>query len=414
MTPGRGRFWARWAGLALLGLVLAWGFLRVAGAVSNVLHGFREKPGSASSIRQTGRATIRHAKRFTLEYRDDCKIIRVNQPWRGAKETFLYQLVPRGSHPQTVEPGALLVETPIRSIVLLTTSSLPSFVTLGRVEVVQGVAGTAHVTTPAFTDRIRSGQVQEVSNGASGMNKVLDYDRLFTLNPDLILTSGTGDASLDRHQKLGEAGFRVALCADYMENEPLGRAEWIKFVAAFLDRDAEAEAHFEKLEARYMAQKTLTQQAFRRPTVLCEMDYRGSWYAPGGGSYLAAFFRDAGATYLLGDDPNPGSRPLKIEMVLDRARDADFWMLHMTGSSLHTLQEMKDTDPRYTLFKAFREGKVFTTGARRGPRGGSDYWENGTANPDLVLADLIAIFHPELLPNHALYWHAWLKPLAHP
>ncbi|WP_005036905.1 ABC transporter substrate-binding protein [Holophaga foetida] len=406
--------WIRWGGLALLTLGLAWSFLRIADSVSTARRGHPGKIGAASTIPQQGQATIRHARRFTLEYRSDCKIIRVNQPWRDATEAFVYQLVPRGSHPKAAEPGAILVETPIRRVVLLTTSCLPAFVTLDRIEAVLGVASGRYVTTPVFANRIRSGQIQEVSNGAPGMNKMLNYDRLFTLSPDLILATGTGDSSLDKHQKLGEAGFKVALCADYMENTPLGRAEWIKFVAAFLDRDAEAEAHFAKLEARYEAQKALARKALHRPTVLCEMDYRGSWYAPGGGSYLAAYIRDAGATYLLGDDPNPGSRALKIETVLDRARNADFWMLHMTGSSLHTLQEMKDTDPRYGLFKAFREGKVFTTGARLGPWGGSDYWENGSANPDLVLADLIAIFHPELLPNHALYWHAWLRPLAQP
>ncbi|MBP1625686.1 MAG: btuF 2 [Holophagaceae bacterium] len=411
-TPKGWKWWMKWGTIALLFIGLAWGSLRVAGAVGHALG----RSGSASGTslaRQGGRTTIRRARRFSLEYREDCKILRVNQPWQGATQGFTYQLIPRGSHPKHLEPGALLVEIPVKRIVLLASTHLPDFVTLDRIGSVVGIAGGRQVCTQVFIERLQSGQVQEIADSISGREKHLNYDRLFTLKPDLVFVTGTGNPTLDHQEKLTEAGFQVALCADSMENEPLGRAEWIKFIAAFLDLDEKAEAHFAGLETRYETQKALACRATHHPTVLCGMNARGTWFAPGGGSYVATYIRDAGADYVLGDDPRPGYRPVKIDTVLDRAKNAEFWMLHMTDSSLSSLQNLKDIDPRCTLFRAFRESKVFNTNARLGPRGGSDYWENGSANPDLVLADLISIFHPELKPGHTLQWHLWLSNGGH-
>ncbi|WP_005036907.1 ABC transporter substrate-binding protein [Holophaga foetida] len=411
-TPKRRAPWAKWGGAALLMALLVWSSFRVARAVGKTLK--RSGPNSTvSTVLKGGRATVRHAQRFSIEYRKDCKVIRVNTPWQGAREGFTYQLVPKGSRPKSEEPGAILIEIPVKRIVLLASTHLPDFVVLDRVESVVGIAGARQVCTQAFVERLRDGQVQEIADSISGMEKHLNYDRLFTLKPDLVFVTGKGNPALDHQEKLRESGFNVAICAESMENDPLGRAEWIKFMAAFLDRDAEAEAHFAKLEVRYEAQKAQARKAAHHPTVLCGMNARGAWFAPGGGSYVAAYIRDAGADYILKDDPRPGYRPIKIDAVLDRARDADFWMLHMTDSSLNSLQNLKDIDPRCTLFRAFREGKVFNTNACLGPRGGNDYWENGSANPDLVLADLISIFHPELTPGHKLRWHHWLRQRGH-
>lgn len=412
--PGRRpRGWAIWVkGIAtgLLVASLAFGIVRVSWSVRLLLG--RARPASRTESHLIGgQADIHHAMRFTLEYRDDCKIIRINQPWNGARQGFIYQLVPRGTRPACPEPGAVLVEIPVKRFVLLNSTLLPAFEALGRVDAVLGIAASRFVSTKIFAERLASGDIQEVADGVSGMQRHLNYDRLFTLAPELILASGSGDPSIDQHDKLGEAGFKVAICADYMEQTPLGRAEWIKFVAAFLDRDAEAERLFAGVEARYEAQRALTQNIRKRPTVVCGLDYRGSWYAPGGGSYVAAYLRDAGANYFLEEDPSPGARALKIETVLDKGRDADFWMLHMTGSSLKGLRDLQAIDPRYNLFQAFRAGRVFNTNGRVNAGGGNDYWEGGAAHPDVVLADLIHIFHPELNPGHALRYHAWLEPL---
>jgi iron complex transport system substrate-binding protein len=145
---------------------------------------------------------------------------------------------------------------------------------------------------------------------------------------------------------------------------------------------------------------------------MCGLDQRGTWFVPGGRSYFATFIRDAGGDYLWQADPHAPSQPLKMEAVLDRARNAEIWLLHM--SSVGSRKELADLDPRYPLFSAFRAGRVYQNDARVSRGGSNDYWETGVMNPDLVLADLIAIFHPELALNHRFIWYRQLPEKVGP
>jgi iron complex transport system substrate-binding protein len=140
----------------------------------------------------------------------------------------------------------------------------------------------------------------------------------------------------------------------------------------------------------------------KRPTVFRNIDHNGSWYVPGGQSFVAAFLRDAGADYLWADDRSSGGMPLGVEAVIERARNADFWLNPGICGSRKDIQAMDD---RYRLFQALRTGHVYNNNAKVNERGGNDYWETGVANPHLVLQDLIHIFHPSLLPKHQLIWY---------
>jgi iron complex transport system substrate-binding protein len=205
---------------------------------------------------------------------------------------------------------------------------------------------------------------------------------------------------------LREKDFKVAINSEYMETTPLGRTEWIKFIAAFFDKEDEAERLFADTAIRYANLTAMTRDVAQKPKVFCGSNYRGTWHMPGGNSYVARFLRDAGAAYLWEEDRGTGSTPLNIEAVLSRARHADYWL----NPGVHrSREEIAAEDERYSVFPAFRAGRVYSDNAKMDAAGGNDIWETGVAYPDIVLADLISIFHPEILQDHRRTWY-WQLP----
>jgi iron complex transport system substrate-binding protein len=155
------------------------------------------------------------------------------------------------------------------------------------------------------------------------------------------------------------------------------------------------------VKTRYEDLKTLAAGAEDKPTVFANTPFGDSWFMPGGQSYLGQLLADAGATYLWADDASTGSIPLDFETVFDQAADADFWV----NTYQTTVADLLATDERFGDFAALENGGVYTNNARINANGGSDYYESGVANPDVILADLIRIFHPDLLPDHDLYFY---------
>jgi iron complex transport system substrate-binding protein len=236
-----------------------------------------------------------------------------------------------------------------------------------------------------------------------GSGAGVNVELLLDLNPDLIMTHAVGVPPHDVHPKLLEAGLKVAVNAAYMDTTPLGRTEWMKFVAVFFNREAVAERLFRDIAAAYEHLASRTRQVRIKPTVFTHSTYQGTWFMPGGNSYQARFLKDAGATYLWADDTSTGSLRLDFEAVFERARQADFWLVNTSGWT--RIQDVLAADERYANFAALQPGRVYNHNARVNAHGGNDYWETGTANPHLVLADLVRIFHPDILPDHELMWY---------
>lgn len=345
---------------------------------------------------------VQHATGFTVRYHHHYKVVTVRNPWRHAKQTFQYVLVQRGTPAPKGYPNAQRLEVPVRTMVTMSTTYLPYLDMFGIVDRLVGHSTLKQVNTPAIVKRIEVGQLVEVGSGA-GVNVEL----LLDVHPDLIMTHAVGVPQYDAHPKLLEAGLKVAVNAAYMDTSPLGRTEWMKFVALFFNQEAAAERIFHTIVAEYARLANLTRQVQIKPTVFTQAVYQGTWYMPGGNSYMARFFKDAGATYLWADDDSAGSLPLDFESVFARAREADFWLVNQSG--WERIQDVLAADERYANFAAVQRGRVYNNNARLNPHGGNDYWETGVANPQYVLADLIKIFHPNVLPEHKLMWYRPLK-----
>jgi iron complex transport system substrate-binding protein len=245
--------------------------------------------------------------------------------------------------------------------------------------------------------RLADGRIREV-----GDDMHLDLETLVSLRPDLLFTFVVGGSSDGGLAKLAEARLPAAVDGSYMEEEPLGRAEWIKFTAAFFGKSAAADSVFAGVDSAYRALAALAGRAARKPTVVVGAPFGGSWWVPGGRTYVARLLADAGAAYPWAGDSTHGSLSLDMEAVLAKAGGAEFWL---NAGDWPDLAAAKSQDPRFALFRAWRGGNVWANDRVRCAAGGREFFEIGASRPDLILADLIAILHPELMPGHELRFY---------
>ena len=347
------------------------------------------------------KATVQISKGFTVEYFNNYKTVTISQPWEGA-DPVTYVLVQCGTPAPEDVGDADVIEVPGTTLVSMSTTYLPFIVELGLLDNLVGLDEATFVSTKAVREKFDAGELTEIGS-ASAVNVEVALD----LEPGLIMTYGSGFPDYDAFPALVEAGLPVVLNAEHMETSPLGRAEWLKFIALFYNLEADGEALFNDIAMQYDDLVALAAGVEDRPTVFNNSPWEGTWYMSGGKSYVAEFLADAGADYLWADDESTGSLYLDFETVFEIAADADVWV--NADSYWFSLDDARAADERFENFAAFQNGNVWSNNLAVNEFGGNDYWEGGVANPHLVLADLIAIFHPELLPDHEFVYYQQLQ-----
>ncbi|MGK7950005.1 MAG: ABC transporter substrate-binding protein [Xenococcaceae cyanobacterium] len=346
------------------------------------------------------KVSIDRATGFSVEYQNNYKVVTVKNPWRQAKTGFQYVLVQCGTPAPEGFKQDQIITVPVNTVASLSTTHLPHLAKLELVDKLVGVSNLKLVNTPEVVEQIKANKIAELGN-----NNV-NVERLLELAPDLVTTYGTGNSQTDSYPKLLEVGLKVAINAEYMENTPLGRSEWLKFTALFFNREEKAQKVFSTISKNYQEIAAKTQAIKKRPKVFTGFNFKGTWYVPGCKSYPAQYLADAGAELLCVGNSS-GSIPSSFENVFERAATADYWL--NVSQSWQNLKDVIREDSRYGDFQAVQKGNVYNNNARLNENGGNDYWEGGISNPDLILADLIQIFHPELLPSHQLLFYQKLN-----
>jgi len=349
------------------------------------------------------RINITYTKSFTVEYHNNYKLITVFQPGLKGDAQIQYLLVQCGTPPPDSYTGAHVIYVPVKTMVSMSTSYLPFLDEYDLLDHLVAVDDITYVNNPTVIEMANAGKVVNVGSGA-GVN----IEILLNLQPELIMAYNSGVPDYDAYPKLEEARLNVVLNGDNLETTPLSRAEWGKFIALFFNKEAQAEQVFTQTAAQYEKLAKLAASVRMKPTVVVNVNYQGTWYMAGGKTYVAQFLEDAGATYLWADNSDVGEIMLSFEEVFNKAADADYWI--NTGFWNSAREALAD-DERYGEFAAFKNNHVYNNNARSNANGGNDYFESGIANPDVILEDLIKIFHPELLPDHQLYYYHQLEPL---
>lgn len=361
----------------------------------------QEKATDTTQLQQTVTAESRiqvvpqYAEGFQLTYKEGYVLVDIHDPQNEESSHFLYALVPRGTKPEDVPADYARIETPVRSAICMTSLQLSNFIKLGAEDKVVGITSTRHLFNPTVNKQLEEGKTAKI-----GIEGNFDNEVIMSINPDLILISPFKRGG---YETMKDIGIPLIPHLGYKEMTPLGQAEWIKFVGLLLGMEQEANGKFSAIENRYNELKALTDggEVKKRPVVFSGEIHGGNWYAVGGKSFLAQLFKDAGADYFLKDDDRSGGVTLDFETVYNQADEADYWRIVNSYPGTYSYKALQDQDPRYADFRAFKEKGVIYCNMREKP-----FYESMPTEPEVVLADLLHIFHPDLLPEHKpVYYH---------
>ncbi len=323
------------------------------------------------------------AKNFSLDSSQGVLWLRV-LPTQAKKPFESFALCPEGKCPSALPKNTATLSIPIRRAVCLASAHLGFLSVLDLRSRVVGVGQSNYVCDSILRRMGKTGKWKAV-----GSEDNLDWETIVSLHPDVIFYSAPPGSQSKIAAKAKALNLNILPTAEWLENDPLGRAEWLKVYGVLFGVKTKADslyaatAHaYDSLRANARIQKS------PRIKAMVGLGWRGTWYVSGGKSYAAQFLRDAGIQYLWEDDEHTGSLPLSLETVLARGRNADIWI---NPEGMASLSALLQKEPRANSFKAFQSRRVYQNDARRNPEGGNEYWESAVAQPHLILSDLIAV-----------------------
>ncbi len=340
--------------------------------------------------------SLEYAKGFQVKtLANGVKLVDVADPQTDEDRmpvSYHFALVQKGTEVEVPEDYTR-VEVPVERTIVMTMLQLSNFIALDALDEVKGITGTKNLFNKDIRQRVDDGKIVKI-----GMEGNFDTELILAANPEVIFISPFKRGGYDA---IKETGVTMIPHLGYKESHPLGQAEWIKYVGLFIGKEKEAEVLFEGIKKRYLALAEKVLQTTERPTVFSGEMHGGNWFAVGGKNHLAQLFRDAGAEYILKDD-NTGGVPIEYEQMYATAANADYWRILNSYQGDFSYDALKASEPRNELFKAFKEKHVIYCNMKQTP-----YYESTPVEPDVLLQDLVAIFHPELMDNtyQPRYYH---------
>lgn len=339
---------------------------------------------------------LKYAKHFEIFKSDSLVSVNVFNPWQFAKgKSFNYFF----SLDNVVKQN--FIKIPVQRVICLSTSHIGFITALNKQINIVGVSGTQLVYDSLTNKIIKQGKIVDV-----GYEQSLNYELILSLKPDVVIAYGVESKNVGYITKLEELGLPVVFVAEYLEETPLAKAEWLKFFGIIFNLEAKSDSLFSVIDSEYNNIKNNALQFSYKPTVFAGLPWKDSWYIAGGKSNLACLITDAGASYLWKDDTSKESFPLNLELVFNKVAKADFWI--NSGFS-NSLKEIASIDSRLSLLNSYKLKNVYNNNAISNAFGGNDYWESGVVKPQIILKDLVKIFHPEVYPDYKINYYKKLE-----
>lgn len=312
--------------------------------------------------------------------------VNVSCPWndKSLGEFYLY--------PDTLElpnelENKIVIRTPVKSVIAYSSTQWSVFLELDEIERVKGILESNYTDNVVIKRLLAENKIEDV-----GIETSLKTEIAINLHPDVILY--TPYSTVPKTEIGDLTGAVMFPFADYLENHPLGRAEWLKLIGYLTCREKDTDKWFNDIVTRYESLKNICQNVEKRPTVFSDLPFEGQWYLPGGASYIAQIFHDAGADYIWKDNNSTASLPVDAETVLSKARDADFWRIMNSTNTKYSYERLAVENELYTYFKAYKNRNILVCDIRE-----SGYFEKSEYEPDILLKDFVCAFHPEMLEN---------------
>lgn len=332
--------------------------------------------------------TPRYAKGFVVE-RDRSSgemLLCVKNPWQGA-ENVVYHT--------PFDP-----EKPMQRVIAMSSSYVAMLDAVGCIDRIVGISGCRFISTPLASKAIEEGKIAEV-----GYDSAFDFERIKSLNTDVVLLYGVAGEAKSFTDKLDELSIPYIYIGDYLENDPLGKAEWVVALSYLCGCEEQGKAFFEGVEERYNALRNKQHCSAYKPRVMLNLPYRDTWFMPSKESYMVRLIEDADGEYVYMHNTTTSSKPISLEEALVLASHADFWL---NLGQINSLAELQVAAPRFMGVDAVKFARIYNNTKRTNPSRGSDFWESGAVRPDLILRDLVQILHHEA-PTEELYYYKKLQ-----
>jgi len=355
-------------------------------------------PQKSIDFEAEGFEKYHHTDEFSIYQKEEEYLIEISHPFPTATRAEYYQLFPAGQNATSIPEITQQIAYPITSMAISSTTHYGYVEALGLVDFIIGASSPQLFYSDRFQSNLDSGMINPI--GSTHFNKEI----LIKSNVNVLFSYALDQASFDEIASLRESGIKVVLVSEFLETDPLKKAEWLKFFALFFGEEKlkRSEAYLTSIGKQYRDIKEAVSHLPNKPKVLMGYPWKGVWHVSGGASYQAQFFEDAGAIYPWAETKAVGSLPLDVEVVLVEGLDCDFWI---NPGNKQSVDQITEEHADFAQLKAVRKQQVYSNYARSKPSGANDYWERGVVRPDLILADLVNIFHPQLLPDSALYFY---------
>lgn len=335
--------------------------------------------------------SIEYANGLEIHNYDGFTVMKITKPWPDATKTYTYICAKSNENLPDSLYKYTFIQIPVSNLVATSTTHIPSLVALNETDKLIGFPHLEYISSEIVRKSIDLGHVKELSD-----NESLNFEKTIDLQPQVIIGLSM-DSETSKFNQFEKAGIPVIYNADWVETSPLGKAEWIKFFGVMFNKQEQATSYFNNIVKEYEDAKKQVEKQRSKPTVLSGSVFQDVWYMPQGGSWMAQFINDAGGNYLWSDTQGTGSLSLSFEAVFEKAMDADFWI---GPGEFNSFDQMLVANKHYGQFKAFQQKQVYSYSMKKGATGGLIFYEEASNRPDLVLKDLISIFHPNALPDY--------------
>lgn len=340
--------------------------------------------------------TPEYVSGFSIKGADgyESSIITVTNPWQGADSITTQLFIARGGESAPEGFTGQVLEGDASRIIAMSSTHIAMLNAIGEAGRVVGVSGIDYISNPVIS-------ANRDSIGDVGYEGNINYELLISLDPDLVLLYGVNGAS-SMEGKLNELGIPFMYVGDYLEESPLGKAEWMVALSEVVGKRTEGEQVFVGIPVRYNdLKKRVADTALDAPSVMLNTPYGDSWFMPSTESYVARLVKDAGGDYIYKKNTGNASLPVDLEEAYKLTSEADMWL---NVGMANTLDELRTSCPKFSDTRCFRNGSVWNNNLKTNAAGGNEYYESAVVNPDILLRDLVKIFHPELVEEDFVYY----------
>jgi len=346
--------------------------------------------------------SVKYATGFSISYFPNYKRVEVFNPWQANTCLAIYYLVSDTS--VKVPDNGIRVPIPLKSLGITSCTHVEFLNLLGVLSTVKGASNPELIYNEHLQQSYQQGKLIHLGDALR-----INFEKLLLLNPDaLMITTYNNNNKDENTRRLQNANVKLIYNNEWMEENLLGRAEWIKFVAAFYDKEHLADSIFNKIEDNYIQAQKIVNDANKtttKPGIISGGNFKGTWYMPSGKAYKSKLYTDAGGDYYYANDTGKGSLPLSFETVLLRQQHAEVWL----DAQANSIEELLAQDERHALFDAVKNRRVYNFNARSNKDGANDFWESAIAHPDIVLHDIVWALYPNLLPDYQPFYLKQLK-----